>query len=347
MLQALTAAIVAILLAVGVYWSSFVRNPKKSLQNSPSTPKKTEEERIPELSRTASALVNFDYKTVKPIPYRPFLSGHHYSVGISKITKEDWIQIDQHYLTRITERKHTLKTHPETCHAINNASGANAIKELFENLIPHLPARFPTIFALDAGNNIFQNHVTGMKYNLEDYREPHQMVKLMAENVEEDFYLMCPDEEGVFRQQALLSCFPNSFYPPSKLGLAMADIHAPVPELEEKIGKAVKRSMMSIRGGSMVVRFGWSLQFNGPTLFLPGGGNNFHPDPDTDVSKLSEPQDLENCFFRVERQCLLEEIRKEGNGAALRGELESMPEKLGWYKRRPFWMRDVEEFLRG
>ncbi len=97
-----------------------------------------------------------------------------------------------------------------------------------------------------------------MKYNLEDYREPYKIVKLMAENVEEDYYLMCPDEEGVFRQQALLSCFPNSFYPPSKLGLAMTDIHAHVPELEERMGKAVKRSMMSIRGGSMFVRYGVS-----------------------------------------------------------------------------------------
>ncbi len=43
----------------------------------------------------------------------------------------------------------------------------------------------------------------------------------------------------------------------------------------------------------------------------------------------------------------LDEIREEGNGAALREKLESMPEKLRWYKRRPFWMRDVEEFLRG
>ena len=189
-----------------------------------------------------------------------WLTRSHYP-GISKITKEDWIQIDEHYLTRITERKHNLKAYPDTCKAVNNISGANAITELFENLISHLPARFPTIFVLDADKNIFWNHITGTQYKLDDYRNtPFQMLQLLAENIEEDFYLMCLDEEGVFRQQAFLSCFPNSFFPPDKLGLAMNGIHAPVPDLEEKIGKGVKRSMGSMRGGSMVMRLGVCLQ---------------------------------------------------------------------------------------
>lgn len=183
----------------------------------------------------------------------------HYIQGISKCTKEDWIQIDRHYLTRVTQRKHNLKTYPEKCHAIKDTSGELAIKELFETIIDHLPARFPTMFALSADKNIFQNHVTGTKYNLEEYRDrPLQMLHLLAETVEEDFYLMCPDEEGVFVLQGFISCFTNSFFAPGKLGLSMKDIHGPVPDLEDKIGKGINRSMRSMRGGSMVQRMGVS-----------------------------------------------------------------------------------------
>ncbi|KAI4284206.1 MAG: hypothetical protein L6R38_001578 [Xanthoria sp. 2 TBL-2021] len=317
----------------GKQYLSYVQS---RLQPSSSTRKKAVEEGIPELSRTALELVNFDYKSVNPIPYRPFLSHHHLSIGISKCTKEDWIQIDRQYLARVTERKHNLKTYPDKCHGIKNKSGANAIRELFEKVVDHLPARFPTMFALNGGKGIFQNHVTGTKYNLEEYRnQPRQMLQMLAETVEEDFYLMCPDEEGVFVMQGFISCFTNSFFAPGKLGLSMKDIHGP-----------------------------WSLQFQGPDLFRTGG-NNFYPDPDRDVEDLSEPQDLDNCYLRVERQSLvrlpdtkaivfcvrhyitpLDEIKREGNGRQLADAVQSMPEKLGYYKRRPFWQRDVENFLR-
>ncbi|KAI4234792.1 MAG: hypothetical protein LQ349_003579 [Xanthoria aureola] len=390
MYQALTAAFVAFLFALSFYWSSFSRQRKVSLmgytgkhnlssvqsplQPSSPTPKKDVEEGTPELLRTASQLVRFDYQSVKPIPYRPFLSQHHLSIGISKCTKEDWIQIDRQYLDRVTERKKNLETYPDTCHAINSNFGANAITELFEKIVDHLPARFPTMFALDAGKCVFQNRVTGVQYNLEECRnEPRQMLRLLAENVEEDFYLMCPDNEGVFVMQGFVSCFTNSFFAPGKLGLSMKDIHGPVPDLENKIGKGINHSMKSMRGGSMVQRMGakltkspmqWSLQFCGPDLFRTGG-NNFYPDPGQDVDDLSEPQDLDACYLRVERQSLvrlpdtkaivfcvrhyitpLEEIKREGNGQHLADAVQSMPEKLGYYKRRPFWQRDVERFLR-
>jgi hypothetical protein len=43
----------------------------------------------------------------------------------------------------------------------------------------------------------------------------------------------------------------------------------------------------------------------------------------------------------------LEDIRDEGNGPLLADAIKSMPEKLGHYKRRPFWEQDVYAYLRG
>ncbi|KAL8725251.1 MAG: hypothetical protein Q9181_006485 [Wetmoreana brouardii] len=284
---------------------------------------------------------------------------------VTKCVKEDWIQIDQLYLARVTDRKHNLKTFPEKCHAVNNETGARAINELFENIVKHLPTRFPTMFELDTKDQTFRNLVTGANYELHLIRtEPRQMLEFLSENVEEDLYLMCPDQEGIFSLQGFISCFTNGFLAKAKLGLSMRDIHGPVPGLEENIGKGIDRFMKSMRGGTIVQRMGWSLQFSGPDL-LRTGGNNFYPDIDQTFSDLSEPQDLSQCYLRVERQTLtrlpeskaivfgirhyvtpLEEVKKEGNGEQLADAIQTMPEKLGYYKRRPFWQRDVNAFLR-
>lgn len=42
----------------------------------------------------------------------------------------------------------------------------------------------------------------------------------------------------------------------------------------------------------------------------------------------------------------LHEIKAEGAGEALIEAIESMPEKLGYYKKRPFWKRDMYNYFR-
>ena len=100
---------------------------------------------------------------------------------------------------------------------------------------------------------------------MEQFRtEPRLMLKFLSENVEEDFYFMCPDEKGTYIQQAFLSCFSNGFLAPSKLGLSIRDIHGPVPGLEDNIGKGVGRFLGSMQGESMFHRFGVS--FHSPLV---------------------------------------------------------------------------------
>lgn len=169
--------------------------------------------------------------------------------------------MDQLYPSRVKDRKRNLELYPEKCHAINNEEGARAISELFENIVKHLPARFPTMFQQEATGSTFRNLVTGESYELEQIRtEPRLVLKFLSENVEEDFYLMCPDQKGVYVQQGFLSCFSNGFLAPTKLGLSMRDIHGPVPGLQENIGKSIDRFMGSMRGGSMFQRMGVSFQ---------------------------------------------------------------------------------------
>lgn len=94
-------------------------------------------------------------------------------------------------------------------------------------------------------------------------------------------------------------------------------------------------------------------------------GNNYYPEKGHTVPDKTPPIDIDQCWLRYERQTLtvleetkaivfcvrlymtsLRDIVAEGNGVKLADAIDSMPEKLGDYKKRPFWARDIMKFLR-
>lgn len=108
----------------------------------------------------------------------------------------------------------------------------------------------------------------------------------------------------------------------------------------------------------------WSIQVDGADLFRTDG-NNFYPDTAQTVSEEKFHPNFDQCFLRVEHQTLirlpssnaivfcvrsymtpLKDIRNEGDGPRLADAIESMPEKLGLYKMRPFWGGEILPWLR-
>lgn len=180
------------------------------------------------------------------------------SIGTSKCSKNDWIQIDRGYLDRLAERRATLKANPEEPVAANQV-GIPAITELFTQIVEHVIVRFPTLFRQEG--RTFQNLVTAKTYNLDQtLKDPYAMLRMISENVEEDFYVMCPGADGQFSLQGYVSLFPGGFLTEAKLGQSMREIHQGVPGLEENIGKGIQRFMTSMRGGSIVQRMNVSLK---------------------------------------------------------------------------------------
>ena len=95
-------------------------------------------------------------------------------------------------------------------------------------------------------------------------------------------------------------------------------------------------------------------------------GNNFYPEQGHTLPADQQEIVLPQCYLRSERQSLkclpksraivfcvrsymtpLQEIVREGNGVELAEAIKSMPEKLGDYKKRPFWDKEVYAYLRG
>ena len=147
-----------------------------------------------------------------------------------------------------------MRKNPETTIG-NNEVARNAIQELFEQIVlDYLPKRFPTIFQLNKSglhNSITQKcyAVHTLDFNTSD------MLRCLGENVEEDFYLMVPDDQDVYRLQGYIACFPGGFLSPAKVGMSVRELHIPVPGYVERIGKSVDKYFFRMEDGKFIRRW--------------------------------------------------------------------------------------------
>lgn len=242
--------------------------------------------------------------------------------------------MDRGYLARIQEREPLIRDKP------NFTVGAGplvdpAIEELYtEIMIDYLPHRYPTIFKT-SGQTV-HNLVTGSSYPLSTANlTPEKMLQLLGMNVEEDFYFMCPDEEGEYRLRGYIACFPGGFLSPARLGESVREIHRPVPGYEQRLGRSVDRYFSRLQPGQFIGRMNvsfstisafsfirhvyrplgaapltlyltfaqWSLQVNSVDLFRVGG-NNYYPDKGEAIGEEKFHPHFDQCFLRVEHQTL-------------------------------------------
>ena len=174
-------------------------------------------------------------------------------IGIRKSTKQDWIRIDRNYLERIALRKTLLAEHPDIC--VGTSEKANpAVRELYEEVILDLlPKRFPRMFRIRG--DVFHNLVDGTQHRISSALSDHaSMLRHLAENVEEDFYLMVPDAQKEFVLHGFIACFPQGLLPSAKVGMSVSEIHKPVPGYESRLKKGVNRCFERMERGQSVAR---------------------------------------------------------------------------------------------
>jgi len=125
--------------------------------------------------------------------------------------------------------------------------------------------------------------------------DPVDRCKRLGGLWEADFLLMKPDEQGVFRLYGGCLCFPSHWDLREKLGLAMADVHAPVPGLNETLGRQIDGFLQRIKPGISWERANWGLS-RSPEL-------NLHPS--RQLPRLDAGVTLDDVWFRLEEQSLV------------------------------------------
>jgi hypothetical protein len=285
--------------------------------------------------------------------------------------------MDKTYHSRISLRRHLLRTHPDEVLAWTPAA-TSAVKEFYEWLTStYLPRRFPTVYTLQTTG--LQNHATGETLPLIP-ATTEVALQILGANIDDDFLFLLPEqageEKGKYRLQGFVTCFPSGFATKEKVGHTLADIHAPVPGYATKLEKSMDRFFAALPVGRIVKRSNWGVTTD-DRLFAPGGNHMSefeHAARKEEMGKGvefgdEEVVDLRQTVLRCERQTLhrlpktgamvfafktyqypLRELREEC-GVELADTIEglgkgSVPE-IRVYKREIVWGKKVKAFLRG
>jgi hypothetical protein len=224
-------------------------------------------------------------------PYRPFLEAPwRLAMGIKALDLQAWIEVDEHFVDQLAERRRLLAERKAEVLAALPESWAGQ-EELLALLLDHLPARFPDHYRRLDGR--IDNRATGERFDLEAWRAAP--LELAGRLVQEDLCLMQRGEDG-YRLVAAALCFPAHWRLADKLGRPLRAIHGPVPGFGERLAAPVDRFFANIQVERPVWRLNWSL-VDTPTLFLP-------PEHRGQAREAAAARPGEELWLRVERQTL-------------------------------------------
>jgi hypothetical protein len=135
------------------------------------------------------------------------------------------------------------------------------------------------VFELNRGQSSLQN------------MEPSDEEALWRASLEvaDDLVVMQPDTHGKYRLVAASLCSPSDWRLEKKLGATMAEVHGPIPRLNDEIGDQIDRFFARLPNDRFTQRFNWSLMPH-PNLM---SRDEWQVDPASD-----------RLWYRAERQSL-------------------------------------------
>ena len=163
------------------------------------------------------------------------------TMAIQNTPLSDLIAMDSTFASRCQLRKSLVQNHRHEILAAN-PRGVPAVLELYRWLTRvYLPRRFPSIYTLLEDGKGLMNEVTGTVMPMdfeENVNGAETALQILGENVDDEFLIMLPSQnpadDGKYRLEAFVNCFPSGFNTRSKLGLLLSEIHNPVPGYKEK-----------------------------------------------------------------------------------------------------------------
>lgn len=204
---------------------------------------------------------------MRPLPeetvHLPFEPGpYRMSMDLVTVAEADWLELDQHYLPQMAERRRLLAERHGEVFAVTPGSEA-ARAEALEVVAGHLTARHPDWFSR-AGDRL-RNHLTDETLDLQSA----DRLELAGRLVQEDFCLIRNGEHGPVFAAAVL-CFPSRWRLLDKIGKPLTAVHGPVPFYAHRLAAPVDRLMRHLKPGRIASRLNWSV-LDDPALFQPGG----------------------------------------------------------------------------
>lgn len=229
-------------------------------------------------------------------PYLPFLEGRRelapdnfrWRLGVRPLDLDDWIERGPHADATIADKARLNREHSDTVFAVLDDVNPEAI-EVSTALVEHLRRRWPDRY----GDAV-----------LDPSLHPLDAV---ARLVPEDLVLMVErNGELVFGGGSV--CSPNRWDLRSKLGQTMAEVHAPVAQLNEQLETPIDRFFDRLTPERSFWRLGWGVT-DSAALYAPVDGTAaprpINPTPDQHVLRVER----ETLRRFPETNCILFTIR--------------------------------------
>jgi hypothetical protein len=212
------------------------------------------------------------------LPYFPIEEGDFkLTMGLKPAAIASWIEVDGDYDHQMRIRRSLLRDQRTAVFA-NTDGAAEAERQVYQMVQENILARHPNIpiaAQLEDGNDLVK----------------------AASLVQEDLVIMREGESG-FDLVSAAVCFPSAWDLAAKVGRNMHHIHAPVPGVNETIGKSIDLFFKNMKPEKLVERFNWGL-YDRENLFQPNWWRQDQTPMNIDAQLIGEA-----LFFRVERQTL-------------------------------------------
>ena len=285
--------------------------------------------------------------------YTPFEVPYRISMGLMRLQKAEWFEIDDDWAADLAEKRRLLaERHDELVGVVPGSEAGQG--ELLAVLARHLAAHHPERYRLEG--KLLHLPELDMSWHLDQARLAP--IDLAGRLVQEDLCLMQHDGAD-WRLTAASVCFPTRWRLADKMGRPLQEIHAPVPHFQERLERPVVRFFDTLKLDRPVWRLNWSL-LDSPALYQPKGHGRMQED-----AAITPENAGEKVWLRVERQTLtrlpetgaivftirihrwpLARLARLPEAVAkMRQSLETMPEATQRYKSMPVFGRAVRAWL--
>jgi hypothetical protein len=256
--------------------------------------------------------------------YRPYEPGpFRWRLGLRPLDLAHWIEIDERYDVDVAHKARLAVEHPTTVfRAMPRTEPEGA--EVLESLVAHLRATWPGRFT-----------------ELTPDARLHPL-EAAGRLVQEDLALLV-ERDGALVFGAGSVSFPNRWDLASKIGCTMAEVHAPVAQLNDQLADPIDRFFDRLTPERSFWRLGWGV-LDTDELYQPLDGTA-PPRPSTvafgDLHLRVERETLRRfprtgCVLftiRTHLSRLADVVADPADAVRLAGALEHLPDDVADYKQ--------------
>ena len=212
-------------------------------------------------------------------------------LGLSTIPASEWIHYENDYSKRIAEKKELIQQ--QRRRVIQYVESREAAQhELLECVLLYIANYKSDLFTVN--EEVVISHADNNEYELARYQ--HNPLELVSYLVPDDFCLLEKDNDD-YRLIAASVCNPTYWELSEKMGQSLKNVHAPIPNLEDKIGRMIRHFFTNLKVDDYFQRSNWFLTTN-PNfpLFLDDSSLK------NEIESLTINNIEEKLFLRTERQ---------------------------------------------